>query len=174
MRSPHTNWSHPAVLTATCLWLGRIPWAPGTWGAAAGIGLAFLIAQAALALSGGSALLALTVELGLVVAVNAVSIPLCTLAAEALGGKKDPGAINLDEAASMPLALLVLPLEARSWGVMLLAFGLFRFFDILKPFPCRQLERFPRGCGIMADDWAAATWTGCCLAVIFLAGWLPA
>ena len=31
-------------------------------------------------------------------------------------------------------------------------FFLFRFFDILKPFPIRKLEKFPRGLGIMVDD----------------------
>jgi phosphatidylglycerophosphatase A len=174
MTSSPIRWSHPAVVAATCLWLGRIPWAPGTWGAAAGIGLAVVLGRAAEAVGGGAAGVTLVAEFGLLVLVNAVSIPLCTRAAEAMGGKKDPGAINIDEAASMPLALFVLPLANRSWGVMLLAFLLFRFFDILKPFPCRQLERFPLGCGIMADDWGAAVWTGCCLAVISLTGWLPA
>ncbi len=173
MPPPSVRWSHPAVVAATCLWLGRIPWAPGTWGAAAGIGLAFVIEQIALAAGEASSATALAVELGLIVLVNAASIPICTRAAAALGGGKDPGAVNLDEAASMPLALLVLPLEARGWTVMLLAFLIFRFFDILKPFPCRQLERLPAGCGIMADDWGAAAWTGCCLAVAWLAGWLP-
>jgi len=174
MTTSPANWSHPAVITATCLWLGRIPFAPGTWGAAAGVGLAFAIAQIAQSAGDTSPVTGLLVELGLIVLLNAVSIPICTRAAAALGGRKDPGAINLDEAASMPLALAVLPLEARSGTVLLLAFLLFRFFDILKPFPCRQLERLPEGCGIMADDWGAAVWTGCCLAVAWLAGWLPA
>lgn len=173
MHAPTARWSHPAVVIATCLWLGRIPWAPGTWGAAAGVGLAFVISRLALAVGEASPATPLAAELMLVVLINAAGIPLCTRAAAALGGTKDPGAINLDEATSMPLALLPLPLESRSWAVMLLAFLLFRFFDILKPFPCRQLERFPRGCGIMADDWGAAVWTGCCLAVALIAGWLP-
>lgn len=173
MHMPSPRWSHPAVVAATCLWLGRIPLAPGTWGAAAGIALAGAIGQVALTAGEASSGTALAVETGLLIVINALSIPVCTRAAVALGGKKDPGAINLDEAASMPLALFVLPLEARSWAVLLLAFLLFRLFDILKPFPCRQLERFPAGCGIMADDWGAAVWTGCCLAVGLVTGWLP-
>jgi phosphatidylglycerophosphatase A len=168
---PH--WSHPAVIAGTCLWLGRIPWAPGTWGAAAGIPLAVGISHLALFTGGGPTAVAMAVELALVVLVCSLGIPICTAAADALGGRKDPGAINLDEAASMPLALLVLPFEARSLPVLLLAFLLFRFFDILKPFPCRQLEHLPRGCGIMADDWGAAVWTGCCLGLLALVGWLP-
>ncbi len=173
MHAPPVRWSHPAVVAATCLWLGRIPWAPGTWGAVAGIGLALAIERVALAAGDASSATALAVELGLVVLVNAAGIPICTRAAAALGASKDPGAVNLDEATSMPLALFVIPLGARGWTVMLLAFLLFRFFDILKPFPCRQLERLPAGCGIMADDWGAAVWTGCCLAVAMQVGWLP-
>jgi phosphatidylglycerophosphatase A len=173
MATPSPRWSHPAVVLATSLWLGRIPWAPGTWGAAVGIPLSMGITHAALLAGGGPTTVALVVELGLVVLVCALGIPVCTAAADALGGRKDPGAINLDEAASMPLALLVLPFEARTAMTMLLAFLLFRFFDILKPFPCRQLEQLPGGCGIMADDWGAAVWTGCCLALLSLAGWLP-
>lgn len=173
MNSPSIHWAHPAVITATCAWLGRIRVAPGTWGAAAGVGLAALIANTAVAAGGNSAILAMAVELGLVVLLNAVSIPICSRAADVIGRGKDPGAINLDEAASMPLTLFVIPLNDRGWEVLLAAFLLFRFFDILKPFPCRQLERLPGGCGIMADDWGAAAWAGCCLGLAAQAGWLP-
>lgn len=173
MHAPPVRWASPSVVVATCLWLGRIPWAPGTWGAVAGVGLAYGITQAALGTASSGAATSLAVELGLIVLINAISIPICTRATAALGGQKDPGAINLDEAASVPLALFVLPLEARGWEAMLVAFVLFRFFDILKPFPCRQLEHLPDGCGIMADDWGAAVWSGCCLLVAFTAGWLP-
>jgi phosphatidylglycerophosphatase A len=174
MNTLSIRWSHPVVVVATCLWLGRIRWAPGTWGAAAGVGLAVLIAYAARVVGGSSANLAMAVEIGLVVLLNAVSVPICTRAAKLIDGGKDPGAINLDEAASMPLTLFVMPLGHRGWEVLLAAFLMFRLFDILKPFPCRQLERLAGGCGIMADDWGAAVWAGCCLALVARAGWLPA
>jgi phosphatidylglycerophosphatase A len=35
---------------------------------------------------------------------------------------------------------------------VLLGFGLFRLFDIVKPFPLRRLERIPNGVGVIADD----------------------
>jgi len=35
---------------------------------------------------------------------------------------------------------------------ILLGFGLFRLFDIVKPFPIRYLEKFKGGLGVIADD----------------------
>lgn len=98
--------------------------------------------------------------------VNLLAVPLCTLAARQLGGLKDPSAVVLDEAAAMPLVLLVVAPEARTWLTLLAAFGLFRLFDITKLPPCRQLERLPEGLGVMADDWAAAAYAAAVLAVV--------
>jgi phosphatidylglycerophosphatase A len=168
------RWSDPAVIAATCLWLGRIPWAPGTWGAAVGIPLSLGIDRLAAGMAGGSPAVQLGCEAMLVLAVCLLGIPICTRAAAAIGGGSDPGAINLDEAASMPLAMLAVEPEIRGPITLLAAFLLFRLFDIAKPFPCRLLERLPAGLGVMADDWGAAVWTGCCLGLASLAGWLPA
>jgi phosphatidylglycerophosphatase A len=49
------------------------------------------------------------------------------------------------------------------------AFVGFRFFDLLKPWPVRQLQHLAGGWGIVADDLMAAAWTG---AVLGLAAWL--
>jgi phosphatidylglycerophosphatase A len=35
---------------------------------------------------------------------------------------------------------------------IIIGFALFRFFDVVKPFPIRRLERFPKGIGVVADD----------------------
>jgi len=129
--------------------------APGTAGAAAGALLAAGVAQLGLPLTGEACLL---------VAINAVGVPICTQAARLLGRGSDPGAIVYDEAASLPLALLVVPGAERSAGLLLVTFALHRVFDIWKPFPCRQLERLPAGLGIMADDWGAAAWVALMLA----------
>jgi phosphatidylglycerophosphatase A len=56
--------------------------------------------------------------------------------------------------------------------VLAAAFLLHRLFDIGKPPPCRQLERLPRGLGIMADDWGASAWMAACLAAARWLGWL--
>lgn len=142
-------WLSPAVFLATCGGVGRLGLAPGTAGAALGA-----IAAAGLA----AARLPLPVEAALLVAINLVGVPICTRAVALLGRGSDPGAIVYDEAASLPLGLLVVPPAARSPVVIAVAFLLHRLFDISKLPPGRQLERLPAGLGIMADDWAAAAW----------------
>jgi phosphatidylglycerophosphatase A len=150
----------PAVLLATCGGLGFVRVAPGTFGAAAGLAIALVIAPL------GPVGEAITVA-GLCLA----GIPICTRAAAVLGGD-DPGPVVLDEAAAMPLVLLALPAATRSPLAVGAAFLLFRIFDITKPFPCGRLERLPGGLGIMADDWAAAAWAAACLVVARRLGWV--
>ena len=55
-----------------------------------------------------------------------------------------------------------------------LAFGLFRFFDIVKPPPARQLEKAHGGWGIMLDDFAAGlyAWAALQAALWIAPGWL--
>jgi phosphatidylglycerophosphatase A len=48
-----------------------------------------------------------------------------------------------------------------------IAFFVFRFFDILKPWPCRQLERLPGGLGIVVDDVAAGVWSWLVMAALY-------
>lgn len=167
--APEVPWLAPAVLLATAGGLGRVPFAPGTFGALLGLPLAAVAVAIAERFDDGLA--GRFVEAAIIVAVCLIGIPICSRAAR-LMGKKDPGAIILDEVASMPLALLIVPPEARTPVVLAVAFVLLRIFDIGKPFPCRQLEKLPAGLGIMADDWAAAAWTTACLAVARWQHWL--
>lgn len=153
----------PFVLLATCGGLGHVGFAPGTYGAL--VGALAVLASARLSPSPA-------VEAALLVAVNLAGIPICTRAARRLGRGKDPGAIIYDEAASLPLAALVVPAAERSPAVVAVVFLLHRAFDISKPFPCRRLERLPAGLGIMADDWGAAGYAAFCLAVARWLGWL--
>ena len=64
-------------------------------------------------------------------------------------GRPDPGRVVVDEVCGQLIALAFLPPGGVPAG---LAFALFRFFDIIKPWPIRRLERLPGGWGIMADD----------------------
>jgi phosphatidylglycerophosphatase A len=179
-------------VVATVFWLGRLRPAPGTWGAAAGMPLALatgsLATWAAARLSawlspaaGGAVTdglgepgafpgVAILFEALLLAILNLVAVPICTRAARRMGSGKDPGAIVLDEAASLPVGLLVVPFAERTWGVLLAGWLLHRLFDIAKPFPCRRLERLPEGLGIMSDDLAAAAWMAAALAATRAAG----
>ena len=67
-------------------------------------------------------------------------------------GDHDPSIVVIDEVVGMWLALAAAP---RTLPAILVAFGLFRFFDIGKWPPMKQLERLPGGFGIMMDDVAA-------------------
>ena len=69
--------------------------------------------------------------------------------AERLLGRKDPGVIVIDEVAGMTLSVLFLPLTVP---VAVLAFVLFRVFDVIKPVPARQAQALPGGTGVMIDD----------------------
>jgi phosphatidylglycerophosphatase A len=67
------------------------------------------------------------------------------------GRKQDPSIVNVDEILGMGLSVALLPASApRIWLVA--GFFLFRFYDIVKPFPIDRSQRLPGGWGIMIDD----------------------
>jgi phosphatidylglycerophosphatase A len=70
-------------------------------------------------------------------------------------GQKDPGIIVVDEVAGMMLSVLFLP---RTIPVLLVAFFLFRLFDVWKPFPARESQAFTGGLGVMIDDLIAGAY----------------
>ncbi len=67
-------------------------------------------------------------------------------------GDKDPSEVVIDELLGQWLALIAIP---HTIGYALSSFILFRLLDIAKPFPIRQLEKYPTGWGVMLDDVAA-------------------
>ena len=154
-KTPHTK----EELLTTCLGLGRLPIAPGTWGS---LPPAVLYMTAGILFGAGPALGVLAALLAAGCAVTVMYSP--KLIAQT--GCKDPGRIVSDEVAGASLTLLLMQLFAPQAGFCLTAvagFALFRIFDIFKPFPCKRLERLPQGWGILADDlaaglWAAAIW----------------
>src|SRR5919201_4834501 len=89
--------------------------------------------------------------------------------AERTLGVKDPGAIVIDEVAGMTLSVLTLPLTPL---VLVLAFVLFRVFDIVKPPPARQAQALPGGFGVMVDDLVAGLYALIVVATVrALFGW---
>ena len=93
----------------------------------------------------------------------AVGVYLCGHVSRKLG-VHDHGGIVWDEMLGYWLSAALVPLQ---WPWLLAAFLLFRFFDILKPWPIRQLDKkVSGGFGIMIDDVVAALFTLIILAVI--------
>jgi phosphatidylglycerophosphatase A len=80
-------------------------------------------------------------------------------------GQKDPGRIVIDEACGQLIALFMLPPDPVSVAS---AFFIFRIFDIIKPYPIKKLEGFPRGWGIMADDVGAGLASALVLRLVFV------
>jgi len=77
----------------------------------------------------------------------------------------DPAEVTIDEVVGMWLSLMFLP---KKIFVVLAAFFLFRFFDIIKPFPARKFDSLRGGFGIMMDDVIAGVYTNIVLHVILL------
>jgi phosphatidylglycerophosphatase A len=139
-----TTW---AWVTATFFGVGLLPGGPGTWASLATAAIWYFVARAEHL---GLAQIAVGTLIAAVV-VTILGIPAASLV-ERESGKQDPGHVVIDEVAGQLVALILMPVDL---GHVLVALILFRFFDILKPPPVRQLERLHGGLGIMMDDVAA-------------------
>lgn len=125
-------------LLAFGLGSGAAPKAPGTFGTIAAIPL-YLLLQPFDPLH----------YLLVVVAMSLFGVWLCHRAAEDLGVHDHPG-IVWDEWVGFLITMWLAP---SGWGWLLAGFVLFRFFDIVKPWPIHLLDRhIPGGWGIMLDD----------------------
>ena len=132
---------------ATGFGLGLAPVAPGTFGSLLGIPLALWLLSRPLS------------QQSIIIAVLLVmAVPVCHVAAWHYDGL-DHGSIVADEYVAFPLAVIGLQ-AARQPLVMALAFGVYRFFDALKPPPIHVAEYVNGGLGIVLDDVIAAlvTW----------------
>ena len=79
-------------------------------------------------------------------------------------GDKDPGCIVIDEVAGMAVTFFAIPFNMY---IGFVGFILFRFFDILKPFHIRFLEkRIGVGAGVVIDDIAAGIMSNIILHII--------
>jgi phosphatidylglycerophosphatase A len=139
-----TRW---AWLVGTFFGAGYLQPGPGTYGSVAAVVLWLF---AGWALHHHTATLT-GITAGGVVLATAAGIPAATRVARE-AGREDPGFVVIDEVAGQWVALLFV---APLWPNALLALILFRFFDILKPWPIRRFEALPGGLGIMADDLVA-------------------
>ena len=127
------------LLIATFFGIGRIRVAPGTWASLAVTLIIYFIPASALPFT----LLALLTGIVFVIGIPAAAI------CEKHFQKKDPRQCVIDEVAGQLVCFWVLPHTVFFYSA---AFLLFRFFDIVKPFPIKASERIPFGIGIMLDD----------------------
>ena len=133
-----------AWLIGTFFGAGLLKPGPGTYGSISAVLLwyaaAHILHPAPVALAIGTAIAAILTTL--------TGIPAATIVANE-SGREDPGHVVIDEVAGQLIALIAIPAD---WQHAALSLVLFRFFDILKPPPVRQLERLHGGTGIMLDD----------------------
>lgn len=160
-----TSWTNKAAvnkgltfLAAAC-GLGFFPIAPGTFGSLPGIVL-FLLTRS---YSG-------IVQISLFTLFTLISVGLADRA-ERTSRIEDPSFVVVDEVVGMWASLLFL--WRADWLVILLAFLLFRAFDILKFFPLNLFEAFRGGVGIVADDLAAGMLVNLLLRVLLVSGLIP-
>jgi phosphatidylglycerophosphatase A len=134
-----------AIAIATC-GVGYLPLAPGTFGSLVGVGIFLLLSRTAI---------------GFVVSIVAITFVGIWAGSrtEELAGRKDPGKIVVDEVAGQLIATLPLALLGQ-WSVVtiMVSFVLFRFFDIVKPYPANRLQDLKGGFGIMFDDLVAGVY----------------
>ena len=149
-----------ALSIATC-GVGYLPLAPGTFGSLVGVGIFLLLVR----VTPPSALVAVIVVSTVVVTLVGIWAGTRT---EQLSGRKDPGKVVVDEVAGQFIALFPLTLFTR-WSIaaVIVSFILFRFFDIVKPYPANRLQELNGGAGIMFDDLVAGVY-GAVIVSIFL------
>lgn len=171
-------WKHPLFAIALGFGAGLVPSAPGTI-ATLWAWLAFLVIDPLMNDVAWAALILFAMVVG---------VKACTSAGKALG-RADAPCIVWDEIVAFWCVLWMLPRLSDpagfqmlagipEWLIQLVAFGVFRFFDIVKPPPIGRIDRMSRdGIGVMADDLVAAAYTLLVCAIFlrmthYIVGWI--
>ena len=150
------NWLNPVHLLALGFGSGAAPKAPGTCGTLVAVILYWPLSQ-----------LNLNHYLLVVLVTCVVGIYLCGKTAEDLG-VHDHGSIVWDEFVGFWITMIAAPV---GWVWVLIGFVLFRFFDIIKPWPINWIDKkLTGGLGIMLDDVVAGAMAA--LVLQGLAWWL--
>jgi phosphatidylglycerophosphatase A len=140
------------TMIASVFYIGYLPVAPGTLGSLAGLALYYFICNNTIIMS---AVILAAIALGFMTAGRV----------EKMFGEKDPGEIIRDEFAGMLISLYRIP---PTMGYVVAGFLLFRFFDIVKPRPIRNLEKLKGSLGIMSDDLVAGVYANMALQVVYV------
>ena len=134
-----------ALAIATC-GVGYLPLAPGTFGSLVGVAVFLALTKVA--------------SIWLLVAILVFTFAgiWAGTRTEELSQRKDPGKIVVDEVAGQLIALFPLVFAAWSMKTVIVSFILFRFFDIVKPYPANRLQDLKGGMGVMCDDLVAGAY----------------
>ncbi len=132
------------LFTAQGAWSGKSPVAPGTAGTLVGVLLYLLLKGLPAVWYGIACVLVIGIGIG------------AAGEAEKLLGKKDDQSIVIDEIAGYLISMIMVP---SGWTFIAAGFILFRFFDIVKPWPLRQFQNLHGGLGVMLDDIGAGIYT---------------
>lgn len=145
---------HPGFVLATWFGSGLLPKIPGTWGSAAALPFAWIIAS----YGGPWALLAAAV-MAFAAGIWAAGVY------SRHAGIDDAGPIVIDEVAGQWLTLAPFAPEPATY---LAGFVLFRVADIAKPWPANWADRnLKGGLGVMLDDIIAGTYAALVLYALF-------
>jgi len=140
------------VAFATGGYIGRFPYGPGTLGSLPGVLFYYFMSENPLLPA--FLLLAALILLAVWAAGRA----------EQLMGDHDPGCIVIDEIAGMAVTFFAVPFH---FSLMIIGFLMFRFFDILKPFPIGMADqRLTGGVGVVADDVLAGIFSNVVLQIL--------
>ena len=147
--------------------LGLLPKAPGTWGS-----LAPLFVLLTMGHFDASLTLAFSSLIAIVLLSSLITIALAPWYAKYFG-KQDPSQVVCDEWAGQSIALLGMAwlepnnhVTPTTWiGLAILAFVLFRVFDIWKPSLIDKAQQFRGGWGVLMDDIFAGIAAGCLVCV---------
>jgi phosphatidylglycerophosphatase A len=147
-----------ARLIATWFYCGYFPKGPGTAGSIGALLVAWPIAAYT---NWNPLIIAAMAAIGLLPAIWASG----RMARDT--ASKDPQTVVVDEVIGQWIALAAVP-SLADWRYWLVAFILFRLFDITKPPPVRSLEKLTGGTGIVMDDVGAGIYAAL---VLLVAGW---
>lgn len=146
---PSTAFRHPIHFLAIGLGSGAAPKAPGTWGTLAAIPFYLLLCQ-----------LSIELYVAVVLLAGIAGVYICGKTSKDWG-VHDHGGIVWDEFVGFWITMIAVPV---TWYWIVWGFALFRFFDILKPWPIKWFDQQVHGgLGIMLDDVIAGIFAALCL-----------
>ncbi|MCX7820877.1 MAG: phosphatidylglycerophosphatase A [Brevinematales bacterium] len=141
-------------IISTGFFVGYIPFFPGTFGSILGVLIYFFF------LSKLDSLVFLLITFFAFIS----AILICDFAEKKIFKIKDHNPIVLDEI--IGIFITFIPVSSPSIFNILTGFILFRIFDIIKPFPIKNLQTLNGGLGIVIDDFMAGIYAASTLYIL--------